>query len=428
MLTYLAPAAAPRPETTQKRKRPIKESIMPYPTVAILREEKNPPDARVPLAPSQVARLRKQGLDIVVQPSEGRTFKDAEYEKLGVPIVEDISDRQLLLGVKEVPIDKLIAGKTYCFFAHVAKEQPYNQPLLRALLDQHITHIDYEYLTDEGGRRLIAFGYWAGMVGAHNAVWAYAQRTKSFPFPRLNSLYDYAAAKQVYATLQLPPLRVVLTGTGRVGQGAAKVLTDIGLEKVSPADFLTGKGKAIFTQLHVRDYARHPSGKPINKNHFYAHGEAYQSAFAPYAAVADIFVNGIFWDGKAPAFFTAEEMRGPDFNIRVIGDVTCDIAPAASVPSTLYASTIAEPVFGYDPATGKAVAPYQPHTIDVMSIDNLPSELPRDASTAFGKIFMDKILPEFEKPASEILNRASITIGGQLGPAFQYLKAYAGED
>jgi alanine dehydrogenase len=399
---------------------------MPYPTIAILREEKNPPDARVPLTPPQVAQLRKRGLDIVVQPSEGRTFKDAEYAKLGVPIVEDISDRALLLGVKEVPINKLIAGKTYCFFAHVAKEQPYNQPLMRAFLDQRITHIDYEYMTDETGRRLIAFGYWAGMVGAHNAVWAYAQRTKAFAFPRLNSLYDYAAAKKIYAALDLPPLRVVLTGTGRVGQGAAKVLADIGLEKVSPQDFLNGNGKAVFTQLHVRDYARHPNGKPINKDHFYAHGEAYVSAFAPYAAMADIFVNGIFWDGKAPAFFTPEEMRGPDFNIQVIGDVTCDIAPAASVPSTLYASTIAEPVFGYDPATGEAVAPYQAHAIDVMSIDNLPSELPRDASTAFGKIFIEKILPEFEKAESDILTRASVTISGKLGPEFQYLQNYAG--
>jgi len=395
-------------------------------TIAVLREEKNPPDARVALTPPQVAALRDRGVDIVVQPSTDRTFADHEYTDLGVPVVEDISDRDLLIGVKEIPVDKLIEGKTYCFFAHVAKEQPYNQKLMRALLDKGITHIDYEYLTGEKGKRLIAFGYWAGMVGAHNAVWTYARRTGAFTLPRLKDLRDYAAAKEVYAKLRLPPLRVVLTGTGRVGKGAARVLEDIGFEKLSPRDFLNGEGTSVFTQLHVRDYAKHPDGRPIDKHHFYAHGEEYASAFAPYAKVADIFVNGIFWDGKAPAFFTAEEMRDPDFNIQVIGDVTCDIAPAASVPSTLYASTIAEPVFGYDPATGRSVEPFQPDAIDVMSIDNLPSELPRDASEAFGQKFIDVILPEFSKPESGILTRASVTVDGQLGPHFQYLKAYAG--
>lgn len=398
---------------------------MSYPTIAILREEKNPPDARVPLTPTQVATLREQGVDIVVQPSQGRTFADSEYADLGVPLIENIADRDLLLGVKEVPVDKLIPGKTYCFFAHVAKEQPYNQKLMRALLDKGITHVDYEYLTDDKGRRLIAFGYWAGMVGAHNAVWTYAQRTGAFAFPRLNSLYDYAAAKEVYAKTELPALRVVLTGTGRVGKGAARVLADIGLKKISPADFLAGKGSAVFTQLHVTDYAKHPDGKPVDKKHFYAHGEEYQSDFAPYAAVADIFVNGIFWDGKAPAFFTKEEMRGPGFNIRVIGDVTCDIAPAASVPSTLFASTIAEPVFGYDPVAEAATEPYQDGVIDVMSIDNLPSELPRDASAAFGDTFIKAILPEFAKAESAILTRASITVDGKLGPHFGYLAGYA---
>ncbi len=399
---------------------------MSFPTIAVIREEKNPPDARVPLTPPQVAELRNRGIDIVVQPSTGRTFKDHEYADLGVPVVEDISDRELLLGVKEVPVDKLISNKTYCFFAHVAKEQPYNQKLMRAFLEKGITHIDYEYLTDDKGKRLIAFGYWAGMVGAHNAIWTYAQRTGLFKLPRLNTLHDYAAAKEVYAKLDLPPLRIVLTGTGRVGKGAARVLEDIGLEMVSPADFLAGKGKAVFTQLRVQDYAKHPNGQPVNKQHFYQHSEEYQSAFGPYAKVADVFVNGIFWDGKAPAFFTKAEMNTEDFNIKVIGDVTCDIAPAASVPSTLFASTIANPVFGYDPETGDIVAPHSDHAVDVMSIDNLPSELPRDASAAFGATFIEQILPEFESESSDILRRASVTEAGQLGPDFQYLREYAG--
>ncbi|WP_273444226.1 NAD(P)-dependent oxidoreductase [Neolewinella agarilytica] len=400
---------------------------MKYPTIAVIREGKVPPDARVPLTPTQVAGLRKQGIDIVVQPSPGRTFKDEEYAELGIPMVEDISDRELLLGIKEVPISQLIPNKKYCFFAHVAKEQPYNQPLMRALLDKGITHMDYEYFTDEKGKRLIAFGYWAGMVGAHNTVWTYAQRTGAFQLPRLKDLYDYAAAKEVYAKLTLPPIRIVLTGTGRVGQGAAQVLEDMGFTKISPAAYLNGekKDEAVFTQLHVRDYAKHPKGGPIDKQHFYQHGEEYQSNFAPYAKVSDLFINGIFWDGKAPAFFTREEMTTDDFRIRVIGDVTCDIAPAASVPSTLRASTIADPVFGYDPLTGKETEAYRTDGIDIMSIDNLPSELPRDASEAFGKVFIEKILPEYAREKSGILERASVTVDGKLGPHFGYLEEYA---
>ena len=213
------------------------------PTMAVIREDKVPPDARVPLTPRQVARLIKAGYDIVVQPSPHRCFTDQDYAGLGVPLREDISDRQLLLGIKEVPIDRLLPEKTYCNFAHVAKFQPYNQPLLRALLDKRITHIDYEYLTDERGKRLIAFGYWAGMVGAHNGLWAYAKRTGSFELPRLKDLYDYAAAKKIYAKLRLPDqLRVVLTGTGRVGAGASRVLKDIGLRRVTPREFLTDAG------------------------------------------------------------------------------------------------------------------------------------------------------------------------------------------
>ncbi len=400
-----------------------------FPTIAVIREGKVPPDARVPLTPNQVARLRKQGYDIVVQPSAGRAFSDGEYAKLGVPVVEDITDRQLLLGIKEVPIDQLIPGKTYCFFAHVAKEQPYNQDLMRALLDRGITHTDYEYLTNEKGKRLIAFGRWAGMVGAHNAVWAYARRTGSFELPRLHTLHDYAAAKKVYADTHLPDgLRVVLTGTGRVGMGAAQVLKDMGFAKVSPREYLNlgADAGASFTQLTVEDYIRHPSGRTIERRHFYQHGEEYETKFAPYAKVSDIFINGIFWDGRAPAFFTRDDMAAPDFSIQTIGDVTCDIAPAASVPSTLKASTIADPVFGFDPATGEEVDAYQEGFIDVMSIDNLPSELPRDASKAFGETFIEQILPEFGKSHSDILERASVTVAGELGPHFGYLKEYAG--
>ena len=396
--------------------------------IAVIREDKTPPDARVPLTPRQVADLRKQGVDIVVQPSGHRCFSDREYEQQGVPLQEDLADRELLLGIKEVPVDRLLPGKTYCNFAHVAKFQPYNQGLLRELLKLDVTHIDYEYLTDERGRRLIAFGYWAGMVGAHNGVWAYARRTQSFTLPRLKDLHDYAAAKQVYEALELPAVKVVLTGTGRVGSGAARVLKDMGFRKLEPEEFLQKTEGAVFTQLGVEDYARHRDGGKVNRKHFYQHADQYVSVFDRYARSADIFINGIFWDGKAPAFFSPDEMQHADFRIRTIADVTCDIAPAASVPSTLRASTIADPLFGYDPRSGREIEAFDPDGVDVMSIDNLPSELPRDASKAFGLTLCEKILPEFARPHSDILERATITRNGTLGPSFTYLADFAGSN
>lgn len=391
--------------------------------IGIIREGKVPPDTRVPLNPQQCAYLRAEyGLNVVVQPSPIRIFKDEEYEALGVPLVEYIGDCDLLLGVKEVPIDQIIPGKTYSFFSHTHKKQVYNRPLLKAMLDMHVHLIDYEVLTDNFGRRVIAFGYFAGVVGAHNGFWTYAQRTKAFTLPRMRDLYDYAAAKAVYNELELPPLKIILTGTGRVATGAAQVLNDMNIRQVSAGDFLKQDyDEPVYTQLLSRDYLKHRDGDPFDKLHFYQHPEQYESFFAPFAAKADLFINGIYWDNRAPAFFTPEEMTSDDFNIQVIADITCDIAPVSSIPSTLRASTIADPVFGYDPLTGKEATPYQPGVIDMMTIDNLPSELPRDASTAFGKMYIDQVLPHMLAPNSAMVERATITRHGRLGQQFGYL-------
>lgn len=398
-----------------------------YPKIALLREGKVPPDSRVALTPRQVAKLRERGIDIVVVPSENRIYQDDEYAALDVPLTTDLSDRDLLLGIKEVNIDELVANKSYCFFAHVIKEQPYNRDLLLALLDKNIRHLDYEVMTDEKGRRLIAFGYFAGVVGAHNGIWAYGKRTGSVELPRMKDCFDYAAAKEIYAATEFPPMRVVLTGSGRVGKGAAQVLDDMGFEKVSPADFIDREYDGpVYTQLICQDYARRQDGSPFDKKDFYRNPGAYESIFAPYTKRADVFINGIFWDNDAPVFFTREEMAGPDFRIQTIADVTCDIAPVASVPSTLKASTIADPVFGFDPANNAETDPFQSGFVDVMSIDNLPSELPRDASQAFGEMFIERILPEFTEDDSDILRRAEVTRDGALGEHFQYLKDYAG--
>lgn len=398
---------------------------MKYPKIALLREGKVPPDSRVALVPHQVAALREQGIDIVVVPSENRIYQDEEYAALGIPLTTDLSDRDLLLGIKEVKINELVADKTYCFFAHVIKKQPYNRNLLLALLEKNIRHIDYEVMTNDNGRRLIAFGYYAGMVGAHNGIWAYGKRSGTFELPRMKDCFDYAEAMEIYQKVNFPPFKVVLTGTGRVGKGAAKVLDDMGIRRVTPGAFKKETfDHAVYTQLECRDYVKRKDGQDYHKADYYGNPEQYVSKFMQYAQVADIMINGIYWDSKAPAFFTREEMSTKQFKIQTIADVTCDIAPEASVPSTLRASTIADPVFGYDPIRNQETPPFQPEYIDVMSIDNLPSELPRDASEAFGEMFIEKVLPEFKKPHSEMLLRGTVTENGKLGPCFAYLRNY----
>ncbi len=394
----------------------------------IIREGKNPPDARVVLTPEQVRTLRnQQELDIVVQPSPGRCFADRAYAEMGVPLSDSLADRDILLGVKEVPIDQLVPNKTYCFFSHTIKAQPYNRDLLKAILQKRIRLIDYEVLTDADGKRLIAFGRFAGMVGAHNALWTYGRRSGEFELPRMKDCYDYAEARSHYTSISWPPVRVVLTGTGRVGMGAAEVLEDMGIQRVSPEAFLSGdKPGPVFTQLDVGDYARRIDDRPFRLEDYFRDPSPFRIDLSPYTRRADILINGIFWDKRAPAFFSVSDMRSPEWHIQVIADITCDIAPESSIPSTLRASTLEDPVFGFDPESGRETTPYRPGAVDIMSIDNLPNELPRDASKAFGEQFIQHILPEFFKPDSDILRRATIAEDGQLGKHFQYLRDYVG--
>ncbi|MEO1261407.1 MAG: NAD(P)-dependent oxidoreductase [Bacteroidota bacterium] len=395
--------------------------------IGIIKEGKTPPDSRVALTPAQCKAIKNEfQLDIIVQPSPTRCFPDEDYLAAGIPLSDNLSGCDILMGVKEVPISQLIGEKTYFFFSHTIKEQAYNQQLLWSVLEKNIRLIDYEVLTNENGQRLIAFGKFAGMVGAHNGLWTYGQRSGVYQMPRMSNLLDYEEAKSFYQTLSLPPVKIVLTGTGRVANGAALVLRDMGIQQVNTTDFLTKTvGQAIFTQLDCEDYAARKDGSDFDLHDFFQHPHLYKSIFAPYAKVADIMINGIYWDNRAPAFFSLKEMAETDFSIQVIADVTCDIAPVSSIPSTIQASTIANPVFGFDPSKKIEIPAFSKLGIDMMTIDNLPNELPRDASKAFGEQFMTHILPELLKDKSEVIDRATITLDGVLGPHFQYLADYA---
>lgn len=395
--------------------------------IGIIKEGKTPPDSRVPLTPKQCRFITENyPIEVIVAPSEGRCYKDEEYLKEGVKM-GDVTDCDVLMGVKEVPVEQLIPNKLYHFFSHTIKKQAYNRKLLQACVEKNIQLMDYEVLVDEKGKRLIAFGVFAGMVGAHNALLTYGNRTKEFHLPRMNSYFDYAAAVEDYKKMTFPPIKIVLTGTGRVGKGAKRVLDDMGIREVSPKDYLTQSfDEIVYTQLRCRNYVMpKDENAAFSKADFYAHPETYQSSFAPYTKVSDIMINGIYWDNAAPQFFTKEDMKSSDFAIQVIADVTCDIAPISSIPSTLEASTIADPIFGYDPQTEEKCEPHQKGVVDMMTIDNLPNELPRDASASFGQQFIDAIIAEYEDVEnSPILNRATITKDGDLTQAFEYLRDY----
>ncbi len=395
--------------------------------IGIIRERKTPPDSRVPLTPVQVAFLRNQlDIDLVVEASPDRCYPDKDYAELGVPVVSAVDHCDILLGVKEVPVNFLIPNKIYFFFSHTIKKQRQNRKLLASVLELGIRLIDFELLVNTYGHRIIAFGHFAGMVGAHNALWTWGRRTGSFQLPRLHQLRDYAAAKTIYRKIDWPNVKIVLTGTGRVGTGALLTLTDMGIRQVDAGDFLTKSYREpVFTQLLPHHYAADKDGGPFDKSIFYNNPSQFKSIFLPYAKTADIFINGIYWMNDAPAFFTLDQMKLPDFKIKVIADITCDLAPISSIPSTLRPTTIEDPVYGYDPVSGQETAPHLSHVVDMMTISNLPNELPREASKSFGKQFITAVMGELIKDEpSEMLERATIAEKGVLKPGFRYLQEW----
>lgn len=394
--------------------------------IGIIREGKLPPDSRVALTPEQCSAFMQKypGTSIVVQPAENRCFKDAEYVAQQIELNEDLNDCDVLLGIKEVPLENLIENKTYLFFSHTIKAQPYNRGLLKEVLNKKIRLIDYECLLDEYGKRVIAFGHFAGIVGAHNGLMAFGQKTGTFQLKRAYTFSDLNALYKAYASITLPPMKIVITGTGRVAKGVLEVMHRLNIKEVSPSDFLNkAYNKAVFTNLTVADMYQRKNGlqKPVDD--FFLYPEAYQSKFLPYTQAADLMINAIYWDPKAPVFFTKEQMKHQDYRIKVIADITCDID--GSVPATIRPSTIEEPVYGFDPQKGIETAPFGSNTIDIMAVDNLPNELPRDASSSFGEAMVKYVLPPLvtAKP-SVMIEQATIARKGKLTPRFDYLSDF----
>lgn len=397
-------------------------------TVGLIREGKVPPDKRVPFTPEQVREIHQlyPSIGLTVQHSDIRCFKDEEYSSIGIPVTEDVSGCDVLMGIKEVPVEQLIPGKTYLFFSHTIKQQPYNQKLLRTILDRGIRLIDYETLRDPLGNRLVAFGRYAGIVGAYNGLWTYGKKTGSFHLRRAFECFDINDLKLELRKVSLPPVKIILTGGGRVARGAMETLDTAGIRKVRPQDFLEKTWEEpVYVQLGSGDYHFRREGGEFNRAEFHAHPERYDSRFREFLKVTDLILAGAYWNPNAPVLFTREDMLQPWFRVSTIADITCDIN--GSVPSTIRASSISDPVYDYDPATGTEAPPFSGNgKVTVMAIDNLPCELPRSASEEFGRDLIDRILkPLLEGDVDRIIERATIAENGQLTPGFEYLRDYA---
>ena len=397
--------------------------------LAIIKERKNPPDRRVVFSPEACANLLKAypDLEIEIESSDVRVFSDEAYRSKGLIVVDDISNSDVLLGVKEVPIDALIPNKSYFFFSHTFKKQSYNRKLLRAILDKKIELYDHEAITNTKEIRTVAFGRYAGIVGAYNGFRTYGLKFDLFELPKAENLNDQAdlISKLKEIKDKLPNIKIAVTGKGKVSSGVLEMLIGMELKQVSPKEYLEQIfSEPVFTQLGCLDYVIRKDGKDLGVVDFYNNATEYKSNFMRFAKITDLYVSAHFYGTGAPYIYTREDAKSPDFNIKVVADVSCDID--GPVASTIRPSTIADPIYGYDAKNEKEANFKDENVIAVMAVDNLPCELPNDASVGFGKMFAEHVTPAFfNNDADGVLQRARMTTKeGKLTKRFSYLQDY----
>jgi alanine dehydrogenase len=393
--------------------------------IGLIRETKVPADNRVALIPSQCKWLQKNfaSLKIFAQPSMARCYADKEYELAGVELKEDLSDCDYLFGIKEVQPGNLIPGKTYLFFSHTRKMQQYNRNLFRAVLEKKITLIDYECMEHEDGQRILGFGFFAGIVGAHNGMMAYGNRAKKYTLPRVYLHPNFKQLIHGYFGIRLPNIKVVITGSGRVAHGLLEIMNLLGIIELEPDEFLSRNfAYPVFTQLKGAGLYRHKKNGKYNREDFHLHPESYECMFKPYTEAADILLNGIYWEPRVPRLFEWEDLLRPEFRIRTIADITDD--KEGSVPCNLGDGTMEEPVYGVNRITRTITAPYEEGSVDVMAVGNLPNELPRDASRYFGEQLIKHVLEDLFTEGSRVIERATMVQEGKITSTYGYMQQY----
>ena len=394
--------------------------------IGLIREGKTPVDNRVALTPAQCKWLHMNFDDVrvIAQHSDKRCYGDKEYLQAGVEVKEDISECNVMLGIKEVPVDMLMEGKTYLFFSHTKKLQPHNQQLFKAMLDKKITLIDYECLEHDDGTRIIGFGFFAGVVGAHNGMMAYGKRTNSFNLQRVGSVNSFQKLIHTYFGLKLPNIKIAVTGSGRVAHGVLEIMNLMGIHEVEPDEFLE-KEFSYPAYIHLKGvdlYLNKHSGK-YNREDFHAHPENYACTFSDFLSQTDILMNGVYWEKNIPRLFELEDLRNENFRIKTIADITDD--RNGSVPCNLGDSNIDDPIYGIDRISFEKTAPYLPNSIDMMAVGNLPNELPRDASRYFGEQLIKFVLDDIRLGGSAVIDKATMVKAGILNEPYLYMKEYA---
>ncbi len=394
--------------------------------IGLIREGKIPADNRVALTPGQCKWLQKHvnGCKILVQNAPNRCFADQEYADAGIELTDDLSNCDILLGIKEVPIDQLIPDKTYLFFSHTKKKQPYNQALMHAMVDKKITLIDYECLEHEDGQRIIGFGFFAGIVGAHNGIMCYGNRTGSLNLNRVVEVKDYRELIHTYFGLRLPNIKIAVTGSGRVAHGILEIMNLMDVQEVEPDEYTSRNfSYPVYVHLKGSDLYRYKIQGTYQRDDFHQHPENYECIFRQYYPHTDILMNGIYWDHHIPRLFEMKDLQDPAFRIQTIADITDD--KGGSVPCNLGDATIDDPVYGVDKHSFAKTAPYLPGSIDIMAVGNLPNELPRDASKYFGEQLIKYVLEDLLNGGTETIDRATILRKGILTSHFGYLEEYA---
>ena len=396
------------------------------PVIGLIKEGKVPSDNRVALSPKQCRYLLDQfpSWDIIVESSPNRCFKDREYQKEGIKVVDDISSADLLFGIKEVPKDQLIPNKKYLFFSHTKKAQTFNKALFHVMMDKNITLIDYECLEHEDGQRLIGFGFFAGIVGAHNGIMAYGNRTKEFKLSRVKEVKDYMELVHTYFGLKLPNIKIAITGSGRVAHGILEIMNLMDVQEVEPDEY-TSRAYAYPVYVHLKggDLYRHKTNNTYDRNDFHAHPENYHCLFNKYLKHTHILMNGIYWEPGIAPLFTMDDLKEDDYALTTIADITDDAH--GSVPCNLGDSSSEDPIYGVNVTTLEKTAPYMQNGIDIMAVGNLPNELPRDASRYFGEQLIKYVIPDLLKGGNKIIEGATMLDKGKLTQNFSYLEDYS---
>lgn len=427
------------------------------PRLGIRREDKSEWERRAPLAPKHVQALKEQGITTVIQPSPIRVFTDDEYRQAGAIVDEDLSGCNLIVAVKEIPTKLLEEGKSYLYFSHTIKGQPYNMPMLRRLLELRCTLLDHEKITDEQGRRLVLFSYHAGLAGMLDSLWSLGQRLKyegfETPFSAIKMAYEYGTLATAEAHLReiaevlakdglpkkLGPVVVGLSGYGNVSRGAQRILDLLRPVDVSPEELAStpeaGKlYKVVFKEEHM--VAPKDSSEAFELQTYFDHPERFRSTFAGHLDHLTMLVNCIYWEERYPRLVTNERLRelyaeGATPRLRVIGDISCDIDGA--IQATVKPTQPDNPVYVYDAVAEKALDGVEGRGPVIMAVDNLPCELSKEATESFGDA-LTPLLPgsaraDYEKSFDELdlpapMKRAVIAHQGELTPTFRYIEEF----